>query len=170
MGKRSEFPRRVQDTYQTIDARAVGALLPHLINVRSFAEPCCGDGFLTEELERQGLTCAWSSDIEGGFDAFHLYSSLIAKADAIITNPPWTRQLLHPLIAHFMYLKPTWLLFDADWAFNRHARLYLPNCTHIVAVGRLKWIENTTMVGKDNAAWYRFDGDHKTGPHFYGRT
>lgn len=170
MGKRSEFTRRVQDAYQTIDARAVGALLSHLINVQTFAEPCVGDGFLADELERHDLVCTWRSDLDTGVDAMSLNEGDVFDCDVIITNPPWTRTLLHPLIAHFMHLKPTWLLFDADWAFNRHARHYLPNCTHIVAIGRLLWIPDTHMVGKDNCAWYRFDADHKTGPHFYGRT
>ena len=127
-------------------------------------------GHLLDELERSGLKCVWASDIEDGVDAFNLSPDLIAKADAIITNPPWTRRLLHPLILHFQKLKPTWLLFDADWAFNKHSGPYLDQCSDIVAVGRLRWIEGTTMTGKDNAAWYRFDANHFGGPKFHGRT
>ena len=36
----------------------------------------------------------------------------------------------------------------------------MPACTDIVAVGRLRWIEGTTMSGKQNFAWYRFDARH----------
>ena len=33
-------------------------------------------------------------------------------ADAIITNPPYTREVMHRLIAHFQRIAPTWLLLD----------------------------------------------------------
>ena len=29
-----------------------------------------------------------------------------------ITNPPWDRKVLHPLIVHLSDQAPTWLLFD----------------------------------------------------------
>lgn len=170
LGKRSYFNRRPQDAYYTTDPRAVRALLPHLINVRSFAEPCCGAGDLIRELERHDLVCAMRGDIDFGVDAERLTSKDVAGCDAIITNPPWTRVMLHALIHHLMSLKPTWLLFDADWAYNKQASLYLPHCTHIVAVGRLKWMPDTDMTGKDNVSWYRFERSHIRGPHFYGRT
>ena len=36
-------------------------------------------------------------------------------------------------------------------------------------VGRVKWIEDSKSVGKDNCCWYLFDYNH-TGPtEFYGR-
>ena len=73
------------------------------------------------------------------------------------------------LILHFSSLKPTWLLFDADWAFNKRSGQYLEQCSDIVAVGRLRWIEGTTTTGKDNAAWYRFDARHFNGTIFHGR-
>lgn len=165
MGKRSSFERRPMDAYQTIDPRAVTALLPFLEGVGTFAEPCCGDLRLVNRLEQCGLVCNYYSDIERGHDA------LEAKhfdADAIITNPPWTRAILHPMIQHFQSIAPTWLLFDADWAHTKQAAPYLPHCSHIVSVGRLKWIEGSKNTGKDNCAWYRFDARHATGPRFFG--
>ena len=33
------------------------------------------------------------------------------EADYIITNPPWDRKLLHPMIEYFTAFRPTWLLF-----------------------------------------------------------
>lgn len=41
-------------------------------------------------------------------------------------------------------------------------------CSAIVAVGRLRWIEGTKMKGKDNCAWHRFDVNHTGGPRFVG--
>lgn len=169
MGKRSSFQRRKADAYQTIDPRAVKVLLPYLRqrHVRKFAAPCCGEGHLVRGLEKFGLVCTLASDIKDGRDAMAITD--FNGADAIIENPPWTRALLHPLILHFAKHKPTWLLFDADWAFNKRSGPYLEQCSDIVAIGRLHWIEGTTMTGKDNSAWYRFDSHHFGGPRFHGR-
>lgn len=170
MGKRSEFTRRKNDAYQTIDPAAVRALRPYLNGVKTFAEPCVGEGYLAADLQRAGLKCMYSSDVNhGGVDALTLTAFDLNHCDVIISNPPWTRSLLHPLILHFQKLKPTWLLFDADWAFNKQAADYLDQCTDIVAVGRLRWIPGTTNTGKDNAAWYRFWHRHSGGAKFHGR-
>ena len=49
------------------------------------------------------------------------------------------------------------------------ANPYLDQCSHIVSVGRVKWIADTPHTGKDNCAWYRFDCDHSGGPRFVGQ-
>ena len=173
MGKRSEFERRPQDHYNTIDPRAVAALKPHLNGTRSFAEPCAGDRHLVRQLEAIGLRCWCSGDINDHIDedddAFRLTLYDVAGADAIITNPPWTRSILHKMILHFQALRPTWLLFDSDWAYNKHAVPYLETCSDIVAIGRLRWIPDTKDVGKDNCSWYRFWGQHHGPTKFHGR-
>jgi hypothetical protein len=167
MGKRSDFVRRKNDAYDTIDLRAVKALQPHIKNVSVYAEPCVGNYALVKGLARIGKRVGYVGDIKTGKDALQVEH--FWTCDAIITNPPWTRALLHPLILHFQKFKPTWLLFDADWAFNKSAAPYLEQCSDIVAVGRLRWIEGTTNTGKDNAAWYRFWHNHAGGPRFHGR-
>lgn len=168
MGKRSNFDRR-QD-YAT-PRPALLPLLPFLKNegIRSFAEPCCGVGNLVCLLENLcGLVCLYRGDIRDGLDARDEFD--FGGADAIITNPPWRRDWMHPLIEHFLSVGlPTWLLFDSDWMFNRHAAPYIPHCSTIVAVGRVKWIPGSKHSGMDNAAWYRFEGRHRTGPRFFGR-
>lgn len=170
MGKRSDFARRPMDDYQTRDPRAVAALLPYLRGVETFAEPCCGDRHLVLGLERHGLSCAFYGDIKDGRDAMDLHASEVSEADAIITNPPWTRAILHPMIAHFQCLAPTWLLFDADWAHTKQCAPIIDQCSHIVSVGRLCWFPETKQTGKDNCAWYRFDRQHSGGPRFYPPT
>lgn len=157
------------DAYQTTDPRPVRFLLPHLQGVRSFAEPCDGDGHLMRQLTSFGLTCTYSGDIQRGQDALKLERRDCGSPDVYITNPPWTRALLHPLIRHLMSLGPTWLLFDSDWAFNVQAVPLIRHCSHIVAVGRVKWIEQKRSSGKDNAAWYRFHIQHHDGPRFVPR-
>lgn len=168
MGKRSDFKRRPMDAYQTIDFRAVDILLPFLCNdnVRTFAEPCCGDLQLAQQLIYAGLQCLYAGDIIDGADAMQV--QYFGPVDAIITNPPWSRKLLHPMIVHFQRIAPTWLLFDADWCHTKQSAPYLNRCSHIVSVGRLIWIPGTTMTGKDNCCWYKFDDKHTGGPHFYG--
>ena len=112
----------------------------------------------------------WRSDIEpraegiAEIDVFDLLDS--RGADVFITNPPWDRKILHPLINHLSNMAPTWLLFDADWMHTRQSREYIKYCSMIVSVGRIKWFGN--MTGKDNCAWYLFDKE-TTSTKFIGR-
>lgn len=165
MGKRSSFARRPMDDYPTIDARAVRALAPYVHGIQTFAEPCCGAGDLVRMLETLGLICVYAGDIKIGKDA--LATSDFNCAEAIISNTPWTRDILHRMILHFQRIAPTFLLFDADWAHTRQAIPFMDQCSHIVAIGRLRWIPDSKFTGKDNCAWYRFDCRHSGGPRFY---
>ena len=146
MGKRSSFERIPRDFYPTPYA-AVPPLIPHLREVRSFAEPCCGDGALVRHLEPFGLRCVYAGDIATGQDALLL--DTYGPADAIITNPPYTRDLMHKLISHFQCIAPTWLLIDYDWAATKQAVPFVPHCSDIVSIGRVKWLENSKYTGKD---------------------
>lgn len=179
MGKRSGFARRPHDDYET-PAAAIVQLLPHLDGISTFAEPCAGRGALILALEAHGLRCVRASELrtdvidllaEGigfGIDALAADPDIYDAADAIITNPPWTRKLLHPLIERLSRIKPTWLLLDADWAHTRQAAELIRRCRKIVSAGRVKWIESSASTGKDNAAWYLFDVSHEVGPVFVG--
>lgn len=167
MGKRSDFDRRKNDAYHT-PAAPVAPLIPHLRGVKTFAEPCAGEGHLVGHLQRHGLVCAYEGDIEAGYDALEYRFENEATFDAIITNPPWTREILHPMILRFQSIAPTWLLFDASWAYTKQSARFLDQCSHIVAVGRVKWIPGTTMTGKDDCSWYRFHAQHVGGPRFIG--
>lgn len=177
MGKRSDFERIDKDLYRTIDPRAVGALNPHLCHNTKFAEPCSGYGDLRARLECFGHECTWGSDIEDHHvittnvvDALRLSKFDLSDSECIITNPPWSRPILHAMIDHFTEIAPyAWLLFDSDWAHTRQSAPYMQKCTDIVSVGRLIWIPGTTTSGKDNCAWYRFSKE-KDGPTlFHGR-
>ncbi len=153
MGKRSNFERREADFYPTPRA-AVVPLIPYLRSsgIRTFAEPCAGDGDLVRHLESFRLRCVHAGDIRSGQDAFERDD--YGGADAIITNPPWSRDVLHGLVTHFQNIAPTWLLLDADWKQTRQAAPFLPHCSDIVAIGRVKWIAGSKHTGKDNACWY----------------
>lgn len=175
MVKRSDFERVERDFYPT-PYEAVLPLFPHLHDVDGFAEPCAGDGILAEHLEGAGHECAWWSDIEpqGKYTIDRMdYRELgyihLRQSSHIITNPPWDRKLLHPMIRHFAQLKPTWLLFDADWMHTRQSAEFMPWLVKVVSVGRVKWIPDSKMTGKDNCAWYLFDAQHKGITEFVGR-
>ena len=166
MGKRSNFERLPRDFYPT-PFSAVAPLIPHLRGVRTFSEPCCGNGALVLHLELFGLRCVHASDIATGQDALALEA--YGDADAIITNPPYTRPLMHALISHFARTLPTWLLLETDWASTKQSAPFMPSCSDIVSVGRLRWFEGTTMSGKQNFAWYRFDARRSVGPRFHAQ-
>jgi hypothetical protein len=180
MGKRSNFKRRPQDAYDTPEA-AVFPLLPFLPDGRFiYHEPCAGMGALWSAISKHKDAYATLSDIRirgdlplnnwcFEFDAIHLDEDMIGDADYIITNPPWTRQILHPMIEHLSAMRPTWLLFDADWMHTKQAVPYLQWCRKIVSVGRVKWIPDSPHTGKDNCAWYLFDQSVKGPTVFYGR-
>lgn len=178
MGKRSNFERVERDFYPT-PIEAVRPLLPHLLPKTRFIEPCAGDGALISHLERYGYECAMAWDIEPKRQDIWKLNALteIARASlsyddfsCFITNPPWDRRVLHPLILHLSTQAPTWLLFDADWAHTRQAIHYLPRLRKIVAVGRVKWIPDSPFTGKDNCAWHLFDNKEDGGTLFFGRT
>src|SRR6516162_439366 len=103
MGKRSSFERREADFYPTPRA-AVLPLIPYLRGIKAFAEPCAGDGDLIQHLESFGLRCVYSGDIRFGQDALAIDS--YGAVDAVITNPPFVRELMHRLILHFQRIAP----------------------------------------------------------------
>jgi len=160
MGKRSDFKRVERDFYPT-PMEAVLPLLPHLKPTTLFVEPCAGNGALMEHLEEHGHLCTDAFDIEPQRDGIRQVDALSdwnhAIGNVIITNPPWDRKILHPMIENFRLKMPTWLLFDADWMHTRQSAPFMPYCKKIVSVGRVKWIPDSKMTGKDNCAWYYFD-------------
>lgn len=180
MGKRSNFPKIDKDFYRTIDPRAIEPLIANISKIdchaKTYAEPCSGSGDLVNMIykDRPDIECWYDCDISweiGGKDALTLTTEDIKGCDLIITNPPWSRNILHPLIIHLVSLyKPVWLLFDADWMHTKQSSEIMKNfCTHVVSVGRLKWIPDTNMSGKDNACWYRFSKHKCSETVFIGR-
>ncbi len=182
MGKRSSFPRMKNDTYDT-PAEAVTPLLPHLAPATWFVEPCAGSGALVRHLIADGHTCLHAVDIaprdreERGVERGNALTYRLAETPFLheaasppvfITNPPWTRALLHPIILNLFWQAPTWLLLDASWAHTRQAAPYMALCRKIISVGRVRWIMDSAHTGKDDAAWFLFDapGD---GPVFVRR-
>lgn len=175
MGKRSNFKRVERDFYPT-PREAVIPLVPHL-SEGDYWEPCAGDGALVDhifDLTKGGLFCSYATDIEPRGSGIFKKNALEGlwvqpfPLDYIITNPPWARSILHPMIDHFRNLRPTWLLFDADWMHTKQSTPFMTYCHKIVSVGRVKWIPDSKHTGKDNCCWYLFD-KHEAPTVFHGR-
>lgn len=175
MGKRSEFERNDRDYYPT-PAKAVLPLIG-IVDGAKFIEPCAGDGRLIEHIEHyvDGARCVYASDIEPQpyetsihieeFNLFQADWNRIAdrvEADMFITNPPWINDtksgnLLFSIINVLSSVRPTWLLLNGNFAFNKRSAPYMRACSDIVPIGRLKWIEDSPHSGKEDCAWFRFD-------------
>ena len=165
MSKRnSKFERVGKDFYPT-PYEAVVPLFPHLpARKATYYEPCAGQGDLIFHLNNHAI-CIGHSDLyeyepKWNQDSSRLRDAATTQydttADYFITNPPWDRKFLHPIIENLSNQKPTWLLFDADWMHTKQAIPLLKRCTVIVSVGRVKWFPESKMTGFDNVCWYKF--------------
>lgn len=171
MGKRSAFVRHERDLYQT-PAEAVAPLLPHLKPQTWFVEPCAGNGALIDHLCAAGHHCSAASDIEplrSDVRTADFRTATLGSADCFITNPPWHRAILHPLIVALSDRGPTWLLFDADWIQTRQASPFLPRLRMIVAAGRVRWIPGSPFTGMESCAWHLFSRTSSEPARFIGR-
>jgi hypothetical protein len=176
MGRWSRFDRIPNDLYPTIDDRAFDPLVPFLLRdgIKTYAEPCWGLGHLEKGFQRFGLTCVSRSDIDPPeaddpdlcfpvadtvhrLDGRFLTRDGLNGADAIITNPPWSRDVLHELIPLWAGFATTWLLFDAAWKNNGRTVPHLieKHCTDFVPLPRLKWFGGQHTAARD-CGWYRF--------------
>ena len=175
VGKRSEFERIPRDFYPT-PYSAVEPLIAHLPEWYTFMvkiETCAGDGRLIDHLESNGGKCTHAYDIEPQDSRVIQYDALLleqVETPYIITNPPWNRKILHPMIERFSAMAPTWLLFDSDWMHTKQSVPYLTMLKKVVSIGRVKWIEGSSSVGKDNCCWYLFENTPQVKPiEFWGR-
>ena len=169
---RQKFERKARDFYAT-PYEAVVPLSPHLPPRTWFWEPCAGDGALVNHICAFDHCCSLMSDICPQNPDIETIDALEFDAtyevfDLIITNPPWGRAILHPLIVHLSDIAPTWLLFDADWMHTKQSIPFLPRLRKIVSVGRVSWMGNG-VSGFDNCAWYLFDQPSNSEPAFCGR-
>ncbi|WP_420010629.1 class I SAM-dependent methyltransferase, partial [Tateyamaria sp.] len=146
MGKRSNFDRVPRDFYPT-PIEAVLPLVPHLPVQFDYWEPCAGDGALFQHIDQlcPQSECLYLSDIEPRGLGIRCADALsqVSPAAMIITNPPWDRKVLHPMIEHFSAMAPTWLLFDADWIHTKQSARFMPWLQKVVSVGRVKWIPDS---------------------------
>jgi hypothetical protein len=167
MSKRRPDTVKRPRSYWPTPPAAVEPLLPHLAPGTRFIEPCAGDGSLIRALEAAGHVCEFASDLEPQAEGIHAVDALevMWPADAlVITNPPWERHLLHPMIDLW---PDCWMLYDANWVWTKRARPYAARCSLIVPVGRIKWIPDSPHSSMDDCAWFRFTAGHTEGPRIY---
>jgi hypothetical protein len=178
MSKRSNFGKVPKDFYPTTDPKAVPPKLVDFIRGKTYAEPCYGNGDL-EDLLMDVATCKWRSDIRETvgsskvMDALEVTKEDLNECDLIATNPPFSKDVLLPLINHFVSLKPTWLLLPADYMHNIYFGPYMDKCSKVVSVGRVCWFpkEGKRVASTENFAWYFWKQGATTDTEtvFYGR-
>jgi hypothetical protein len=117
-----------------------------------FVDPCAGAGALADQLTEAGRVCAAMFDIEP-------LREDILRADArelglfweVITNPPFTRKLMHEIMLHCARQVPSWFLVEADWLMTQQAaEIIAKHGADIVAIGRLKWFRKGDPRDKGN--------------------
>lgn len=161
MSKRSDFEKIEKDFYPTTDDKVIVSEFVKRIRGKTYAEPCYGYGDL-EHLLMPYAKLKFKSDIRVTLPATKIYDAMDLKAkdldgcDLIITNPPFTRSVLLPMIDKFISMKPTWLLLPADYMHNAYFRPYMNKCTCVVSIGRVCWFkkEGKRVASTDNFAWY----------------
>jgi len=174
MSKRNDsFEKVPKDFYPTTDPNAVEPLVP-FIRGKTYAEPFYGEGDL-EDLLMDVANCMWRSDIRETvvpskvMPATDLTPYDLRNVDCIISNPPFTKDVLLPCIDHLINLKPTWLLLPADMMHNRYFSPYMRMCSKVVSIGRVKWFKDSKACSTDNFSWYYWVDNSPTDTIFYGR-
>lgn len=180
MSKRSDFPKVPKDFYATVDPKAIPPKFIECIRGKTYAEPCYGDGDL-EDLLVDVAICNWRSDVRETvgsskvIDAMDITGGMFERMgiDLIVTNPPFSRKVLLPLIDHFINLKPTWLLLPAGFMNNIYFGPYMRKCTKVISIGRVCWYpqEGKRVASTDDFCWYYWPKGAKeeAGPIFIGR-
>ena len=159
MGKRSDFKRIDRDLYRTFDPKAGRALASVTGESKTYIEPFAGAGDLVDQLPEY-LHCMRKSDIVPlredieQKDAFSYTKEDFKDIDWMITNSPWDRKIFHRAIEHFVPIVDCWFLIDANWIWTKQAQSYMNKyVTDVVPIGRMKWIPETKMSGKDDCVW-----------------
>lgn len=157
MGKRGDtYERSPRDLYETVDPRAVAALLPHVDRSLPFVEPCAGAGALIDGLVAAGLISLGGIDIHPLRDDIMTGDVLTLQKQEwhryqIITNPPFTRALMHEIMLHCALQVPSWFLVEADWLMTQQAaKIIKDHGSDVVAIGRLKWFRKGDPRDKGN--------------------
>lgn len=180
MGKRESIkkPKSPRDYYRTIDSDAVRSLLPYIAGL-TYVEPCAGAGDLISLIGGQPYFCSAAYDIDPQIseitqrNCLTLQEKDLIGVDCFVTNPPFSKDMLLPIIEHLSSLRPTWLLLPSDLMHNVYMKPHLNFCDLILSIGRLCWFKDDKgkmVKGVDNYCFYRFDQEKTNcGTVFKGR-
>ena len=132
---------------------------------KRFIEPCAGDGALVSGLEMNGWTCELALDLEPQVPGILKHdASMLSRREElrgiddplIVTNPPWARKLIEPLLDDwFTFAHQIWLLHPLDWLANQWMGRFNRHIDMIVPIGRVSWLQNG-QAGKENSTWVRY--------------
>lgn len=174
MGKRSDFEKNPRDYYRTFDPKAGFALELFIPPNSRYIEPFAGAGDLIQQLTF--ADCVLAYDIEpqacmvDKADAFRINSDELIDIDLLISNPPWTKEVFHKILDHFVPMIDCWFLMHSDWKQNKGSAKYVETwLTDIVPIGRLKWIEDSPHTSKDNCEWLKFSFHKQEAAKFHPR-
>lgn len=176
LGKRSEFERVERDYYRTFDLKAGATLKPFIEEYATYFEPFAGAGDLVNQIDF--ADCVYKTDIEpqsgdiDTFDAFDYNKSMLEwrQVDYLISNPPWSREIFHRALDHFVPMIDVWFLMSSNWKHNKSSAPYVSKwLVDIVPVGRMKWIENSPHSGKDDCDWLKFSRNKNEPARFHPR-
>jgi len=150
VSKFSSFERIDKEFYPTIDPKSIPPNFLKHIKGKTYAEPCCGAGDLIN-LIGDNAVCRWKSDLNPAgcgvaWDAMKLSKNELEKCELIVTNPPYLKDVLLPLISHLSSLRPTWMLLPADIMHNGYMVEPMKKCERVVSIGRLYWFVNEWVV------------------------
>jgi hypothetical protein len=175
--RRSRYLKKARGLYETREPRAVEALSTYLPPGSRFIEPCAASGRLRGHLiaHPNGYTCDRASDIVPlasdveRKDVFSYTSADVAPGAAFITNPPYDRDVLDPLIAHLSDVAPTWLLLYVGWLFAQESAPLCDRMRFIVPLGhRPRWFDGKGSETRD-FAWVLFGQPDKEPAKFQWR-
>jgi hypothetical protein len=162
MSRRSSgFVRMERDFYPT-PAETAAHLLPWLAPRTVFIEPCAGDLTLVDMLEAAGHRCVRAIDVmPRGRDLWRMEkadgASVGAGPEVLITNPPFAKGMLLPLLDAWLAAeRRVWLLLPISVLCNLYFARYCPYIWRVVPAGRPKWIPDSKWSAKDDVAWVSF--------------
>jgi hypothetical protein len=161
MGKRSNFEKNPRDYYRTFDPKAGIALEPFVERNAKYIEPFAGAGDLIQQLKF--ADCVLAYDIEpqacmvDQADAFTIGAEDLIDVDLCISNPPWSKDIFHKALDHFVPFIDCWFLMSSSWKQNKGSAEYVSKwLTDIVPIGRMKWIEGSPHSSVDDCEWLKF--------------
>lgn len=175
MGKRTDYEKRARDYYWT-PLEPIKPLVPFLLG-QAYGEPCVGGGHLVKGINHYTFRlpnrprCLWSSDLAPDYERLRQNTPYLTpktvsgtklrwydlrEVDILVSNPPFSWNILQALMRVFLSLKPTWLLLPSDMASNQRFSPFMGVCSDIIPVGRVSWMENG-QSGMENYSWYLFD-------------
>lgn len=162
MQYRSGHEARELDVWPTLP-QTIRPLLPYLPSGTRFVEPAAGDYRLAAFLEGNGHECVFASDIEPRHDevckrdaATHDFRNY--QADMIITNLPYRRDMLQPILKNLIGQLPIWMVIYSGWLDTEWAKPFMEYASHELPIGRAPWEipGKPEGGGKRDFSWVRF--------------